>query len=62
MNWLSLATKIDGAMVAAALAVGQAVPAWAPVCAIVAQVAGVLGTILGGIHTLNFTSVRRAGK
>jgi hypothetical protein len=62
MNWLSLAMKIDGAVAAAAVAVGQAVPAWQPICAIVAEIAGVLGTILGGIHTAQFVSVKRAGK
>jgi len=62
MNWLSLAAKIDGIVAAAAAAVGQAFPNLAPAMAIVVEVTGVIGTILGGIHTANFVSVKRAGK
>jgi hypothetical protein len=43
----------DGVLVAAVIALGQAVPAWQPYTSVAAQVLGALGTIFGTSHVLS---------
>jgi nicotinamide riboside transporter PnuC len=50
MNWMKLAGIADGVFLAAVVALGKAVPSWAPWCDDVAMVLGVLGTMLGTGH------------
>ena len=51
-NWLKVAGIVDGVLLAAVTALGQAVPDWAPYTAVAVEVLGVLGTILGGTHAV----------
>ena len=52
-NWMKIAGVADGVLLAAVTMLGQLVPAWAPDTAIVVQILGVLGSILGTTHLVN---------
>ena len=59
MSPLQLIGIVDGAVLAAATAVGQAYPPAAPVCQVIVEVCGVLSTVLATIGHVNAKAVSK---
>jgi hypothetical protein len=53
MSPFQLIGIVDGAVLAAATAVGQAYPPAAPVCQVIVEVCGVLSTVLATVGHIN---------
>lgn len=58
-SWMKTAGIIDGILLAAVTALGQAVPAWSTYTQVAVEVLGVLGTVLAGVSSQQATAAAK---
>ena len=59
MSLLQLIGIVDGAVLAAATAVGQAYPPAAPACQVIVEIAGVVSTVLASVGHVRAKAVAK---